>query len=72
MVQRSRFVWHKKLEKQIASGVDVKELGIKAEKKKHEQRLVRNVQIRKTLTIGHAFCRIGNAFSGRPAGWTKG
>ena len=38
-----RFVWHKKLEKQIASGIDMKELGLKAETKKQEQRLVRTV-----------------------------
>eukprot|EP00976_Prorocentrum_cordatum_P014939 299440-Prorocentrum_minimum.AAC.3 len=42
-----RFVWHKKLEKQIASGVDVKELGIKAEKKKHEQRLAEIERVKK-------------------------
>jgi hypothetical protein len=36
-----RFVWHKKLEKQITEGVDLKELGVKAEKGRQEQRLVR-------------------------------
>jgi len=36
-----RFVWHKKLEKQITDGVDLKELGVKAEKSRQEQRLVR-------------------------------
>ena len=36
-----RFVWGKKLEKQIQSGVDVKDLGAKAEKRRQEERLVR-------------------------------
>ena len=36
-----RFVWSKKLEKQIQSGVDVKDLGAKAEKRRQEERLVR-------------------------------
>ena len=35
-----RFVWGKKLEKQIQSGVDVKDLGAKAEKRRQEERLV--------------------------------
>ena len=33
-------VWGKKLEKQIQSGVNVKELGAKAEKRRQEERLV--------------------------------
>ena len=35
-----RFVWGKKLEKQIQSGVNVKDLGAKAEKRRQEERLV--------------------------------
>ena len=35
-----RFVWGKKLEKQIQSGVDVKDLGAKAEKLRQDERLV--------------------------------
>jgi hypothetical protein len=35
-------VWHKKLEKQISSGVSMKDIGLRAEKQKQEQRLVRN------------------------------
>ena len=38
-----RFVWGKKLEKQIQSGVDVKELTARAEKRRQEERLVRPV-----------------------------
>ena len=43
-----RFVWGKKLEKQIQSGVDVKDLGAKAEKRRQEERLVR----------AHALCAL--------------
>lgn len=35
-----RFVWGKKLEKQIQSGVDVKDLTARAEKRRQEERLV--------------------------------
>lgn len=35
-----RFVWGKKLEKQIQSGVDVKDLGARAEKRRQDERLV--------------------------------
>lgn len=38
-----RFVWHKKLEKQISEGVDPRELGVRAEKRKQEDRLVRRL-----------------------------
>ena len=34
-----RFVWHKKIEKSLVAGVDPKELGLKAEKRRHEERL---------------------------------
>jgi hypothetical protein len=34
-------VWHKKLEKQIMEGADVRELGLKAEKLRQRERLVR-------------------------------
>lgn len=34
-----RFVWHKKIEKSLVNGVDPKELGLKAEKRRHEERL---------------------------------
>ena len=34
-----RFVWHKKIEKSLMSGVDAKELGLKAERRRHEERL---------------------------------
>uniref|UniRef100_A0A7S0SB60 Splicing factor Cactin n=1 Tax=Mantoniella antarctica TaxID=81844 RepID=A0A7S0SB60_9CHLO len=34
-----RFVWHKKIEKSLMSGMDPKELGLKAEKKRHVERL---------------------------------
>ena len=36
-----RFVWGKKIEKQIQSGVDVKDLTAKAERRRQEERLVR-------------------------------
>jgi hypothetical protein len=32
-------VWHKKIEKSLMSGVDAKELGLKAERRRHEERL---------------------------------
>ena len=35
-----RFVWGKKLEKQIQSGMDVRELTARAEKRRQEERLV--------------------------------
>lgn len=35
-----RFVWGKKIEKQIQSGVNLKDLTAKAEKRKQEERLV--------------------------------
>ena len=35
-----RFVWGKKIEKQIQSGVDLKDLTAKAEKRKQDERLV--------------------------------
>ena len=35
-----RFVWHKKIEKSLMSGVDAKDLGLKAEKARHEARLL--------------------------------
>ena len=35
-----RFVWRKKIEKSLLDGVDAKDLGLKAEKAKHEQRLL--------------------------------
>ncbi|KAK3278867.1 hypothetical protein CYMTET_13223 [Cymbomonas tetramitiformis] len=34
-----RFVWHKKLEKQINDGMDIKELGLRAERKRQENRM---------------------------------
>lgn len=34
------FVWGKKIEKQIAEGVDVREMSAKAEAKRHQSRLV--------------------------------
>ena len=34
-----RFVWHKKIEKSLMAGVDAKDLGLKAEKARHEARL---------------------------------
>ena len=34
-----RFVWHKRIEKSIMKGVDVKELGVKAERERHKERL---------------------------------
>ena len=34
-----RFVWHKKIEKSLVAGVDPKELGLKAEKRRHVERL---------------------------------
>ena len=36
-----RFVWRKKIEKQIIEGVDVKDLGLKAERQRQQERLVR-------------------------------
>ena len=36
-----RFVWRKKIEKQIIEGVDVKELGVEADRRRQEERLVR-------------------------------
>jgi hypothetical protein len=36
-----RFVWNKKLEKQIQEGHDVRELGPEAERRRQEGRLVR-------------------------------
>ena len=35
-----RFVWHKKIEKSLMAGVDAKDLGLKAEKARHEARLL--------------------------------
>lgn len=35
-----RFVWGKKIEKQIQSGVDLKDLTAKAERQKQDERLV--------------------------------
>ena len=32
-------MWHKKIEKSLMSGVDAKELGLKAERRRHEERL---------------------------------
>jgi hypothetical protein len=37
-------VWHKKLEKQIIDGADVRELGLKAERQRQKERLVRRSQ----------------------------
>ena len=36
-----KFVWGKKIEKQIQEGQDLKELGPEAERRRHEERLVR-------------------------------
>ncbi len=36
-----KFVWGKKIEKQIQEGTDLKELGPEAERRRHEERLVR-------------------------------
>ena len=33
-------MWRKKIEKSLLDGVDAKDLGLKAEKAKHEQRLL--------------------------------
>jgi len=35
-----RFVWHKKIEKSLLDGVDAEDLGVKAEKVRHEARLL--------------------------------
>lgn len=35
-----KFVWGKKIEKQIQEGQDLRELGPEAEKRRHEERLV--------------------------------
>ena len=35
-----KFVWGKKIEKQIQEGADLKELGPEAERRRHEERLV--------------------------------
>ena len=37
------FVWHKKLEKQILDGADVRELGLKAERQRQKERMVRGL-----------------------------
>mmetsp|Transcript_35503 Transcript_35503/g.68061 ORF Transcript_35503/g.68061 Transcript_35503/m.68061 type:complete len:669 (-) Transcript_35503:338-2344(-) len=42
-----RFVWHKKLEKQISEGVDPRELGVRAEKRKQEDRLKEIERVKK-------------------------
>jgi hypothetical protein len=34
-------VWHKKLEKQILDGADVRELGLKAERQRQKERMAR-------------------------------
>lgn len=36
-----KFVWHKKIEKQILDGAKVKDLTIEAERKRHRERQVR-------------------------------
>ena len=39
--RRRSFVWPKKLEKQIIDGTDVRELGLKAERLRQKERMVR-------------------------------
>jgi len=41
---RRSFVWHKKLEKQILDGADVRDLGLKAERGRQKERMVRSTK----------------------------
>ena len=42
-----RFVWRKKIEKSLMDGVDPKDLGLTAEKRRHEQRLLEIEKVKK-------------------------
>lgn len=51
-----RFVWGKKIEKQIQSGVDVKDLTAKAERRRQEERLVREQNTIPSPPVMLLFC----------------
>ena len=48
-----KFVWGKKIEKQIQEGQDLKELGPEAERRRHEERLVRRFRSSHAFALEH-------------------
>jgi hypothetical protein len=54
---RRSFVWHKKLEKQILDGADVRELGLKAERQRQKERMARAHNPKPKAPFSRALCR---------------
>lgn len=55
-----RFVWRKKIERDVAQGVPLDTFSVKAEKKRQKERLVRWYRLRLFLcSINHIICECG-------------